>query len=314
MEKAIFNLVFNRKKKLKEEEERLVQAKDSFTSYMKKEIENSTLKESTSKNHLSTLQLLVRYKENVMFQDFNYEFLCDFEEFLLKQKYNRNTITKHMKHLKRYLNQAINKEIYNPVRDPFRKYKMKYQESRRVHLTPEELSKIENTDLDKRPSLKRCRDMFLFSCYTGLRFSDVIRLKRENFSLIDNKIWLIYSSFKTDVHVRIPLSLVFGGKAIPIYRQYYKNEKNLFPVAASSNSTINKQLRVICALAAINKNVTSHSARHTHATLLLYNGANITTVQKLLGHKSVQTTQIYSNIMDMTIIRDLEKIGESWLK
>ena len=51
-----------------------------------------------------------------------------------------------------------------------------------------------------------------------------------------------------------------------------------------------------------------HTARHTNATLLLYNGANITTVQKLLGHKSVRTTEIYSNIMDMTIVRDLEKI------
>ena len=68
------------------------------------------------------------------------------------------------------------------------------------------------------------------------------------------------------------------------------------------------QLRRISQLASIDKKVSFHTAQHTNSTLLLYNGANITTVQKLLGHKSVRTTEIYSNIMDMTIVRDLEKI------
>lgn len=61
-------------------------------------------------------------------------------------------------------------------------------------------------------------------------------------------------------------------------------------------------------LAKIDKRVSFHTARHTNATLLLYNGANITTVQKLLGHKSVKTTQVYANIMDITVVRDLEKL------
>lgn len=64
-------------------------------------------------------------------------------------------------------------------------------------------------------------------------------------------------------------------------------------------------------LAKIDKRVSFHTARHTNATLLLYNGANITTVQKLLGHKSVKTTQVYANIMDITVVRDLEKTASS---
>ena len=73
------------------------------------------------------------------------------------------------------------------------------------------------------------------------------------------------------------------------------------------NSNTNKELAIIARLAGLNKRISFHTARHTNATLLIYNGVNITTVQKLLGHKSVRTTQVYTNIMDMTIVHDLEK-------
>ncbi|KAB4177889.1 tyrosine-type recombinase/integrase, partial [Bacteroides uniformis] len=77
------------------------------------------------------------------------------------------------------------------------------------------------------------------------------------------------------------------------------------------NSNINKELNILAGLAKIDKRVSFHTASHTNATLLLYNGANITTVQKLLGHKSVKTTQVYANIMDITVVRDLEKTASS---
>lgn len=280
----------------------------SFLVFMKDEIMHSDLKESTMKNHLSTLQLLTLYNRDLRFKDMNFNFLCDFEYYLLKQEYHRNTIAKHMKHLKRYINQAINKDLFELDKYPFRKYKIKYQESKRTHLTPEELGRLENLKLDKKRSLRRCLDMFLFSCYTGLRFSDIVSITKENFLLIDDKLWLVYSSVKTDVGVRLPLFLLFEGKSVPIYERYRNSPRTLFGIPLSSNSNINKQLRRICLLAGLEKKVSFHTARHTNATLLLYNGANITTVQKLLGHKSVRTTEIYSNIMDMTIVRDLEKI------
>lgn len=280
----------------------------SFLVFMREEILHSNLKESTLKNHLSTLHVLSLYKKDVLFKDINFNFLCDFEYFLLKQEYHRNTIAKHMKHLKRYINLAINKELFELHKYPFRKYKIKYQESKRTHLTPEELGRLENLKLDGQRTLRRCLDMFLFSCYTGLRFSDIVSITKENFLIIDDKVWLVYSSVKTDVSVRLPLFLLFEGKSLPIYERYKNAPRTLFGVPLSSNSNVNKQFRRISQLASIDKKVSFHTARHTNATLLLYNGANITTVQKLLGHKSVRTTEIYSNIMDMTIVRDLEKI------
>ena len=98
------------------------------------------------------------------------------------------------------------------------------------------------------------------------------------------------------------------------------NNKKLKLISSSSirnssfdNSNINKDLIIIAKLAGLSKKISFHTARHTNATLLIYNGVNITTVQKLLGHKSVKTTQVYTNIMDMTIVHDLEKIKQAAL-
>lgn len=281
----------------------------SFSLFMKNEITQSNLKQLTLKNHFSTLQVLSSFQADVSFNDLSFNFLCDFEHYMLVNKYHRNTIAKHMKHLKRYINLAINKDLFDLHRYPFRKYKIKYMESKRTHLTPEELEQLESLNLKGRRTLQRTLDMFLFSCYTGLRFSDIVSITKDNFLFIEDKVWLIYSSVKTDVHVRLPLFLLFDGKSLPIYERYKNNPWTLFDMPVSSNSNVNKQLRRICKMANVDKKVSFHTARHTNATLLLYNGANITTVQKLLGHKSVRTTEIYSNIMDMTVVRDLSSLS-----
>lgn len=281
----------------------------SFITFMRNEIKKSNLRNSTLKNHLSTLQVLCLYQSHVSFEDLTFNFLCDFEHYLLENKYHRNTIAKHMKHLKRYVNLAINKDVFDLQKYPFRKYKIKYADCKREHLTPEELEALEISFSKLSFTLKRSLDMFLFSCYTGLRFSDIVSIKNENFHLIDDKLWLIYSSVKTDVNVRLPLFLLFEGKALNIYNKYRSNKKSLFGIPASANSNVNKHLKRIACIAEVEKRISFHTARHTNATLLLYNGANITTVQKLLGHKSVKTTEIYSNIMDMTVVRDLENIN-----
>lgn len=282
----------------------------SFLEFMQKEIRNSDLKESTQRNHYSTVRILSLYKQDILFNELTFEFLHNLEFFLLQQKYHRNTIAKHMKHLKRYINLAINKDLFDLHKYPFRKYKIKHQETKRVHLTPEELQRLEQFDCQGNRAWRRCLDMFLFSCYTGLRFSDITNIRKDNFYYIDQKLWLIYSSVKTTTCVRLPLYLLFDGKSLPIFHRYENTfGEKLFNVSGTSNSNINKQLQNICKFASIHKRVSFHTARHTNATLLLYNGAHITTVQKLLGHKSVKTTEIYGNIMDMTIVNDLQRIA-----
>ena len=294
-------------KQLREKEGESLPA--SFISFMRKEIELSHLKESTRKNHLSTVNVLVQFRSRMTFDDLTFDFLYGFERYLLTRHYHWNTIAKHMKHIKKYVNLAINKDLMELQKYPFRKYKIKYVESKRQHLMPSELLLLEKARASLPYSLRRTLDMFLFCCYTGLRFSDVVRISVDNFRLIEGKLWLIYSSTKTRVNVRLPLFLLFDGKALSIYEYYRRmGMKTLFGVSPTANSTINKQLKRVCQLAAIDKSLSFHSSRHTNATLLLYNGAHITTVQKLLGHRSVRTTEIYSDIMDMTIVRDLTNI------
>ena len=117
--------------------------------------------------------------------------------------------------------------------------------------------------------------------------------------------WLIYKSVKTNTEVRLPLYLLLQGKGIEVLNKYQDNLADFFKLR--DNSNVNKELLIIAKLSGLNKRISFHTARHTNATLLIYSGVNITTVQKLLGHKSVKTTQVYTNIMDITIVRDLEK-------
>lgn len=284
----------------------------SFLLFYRKEVETSSLKESTKRNHLSTLELLKEYKKDVSFLDLTFEFISSFDHFLQSRGYHVNTIAKHMKHLKRHINVAINKEFMEIQKYAFRKYKIRSVENSHTHLSPEELNQLEDLVLDERyTKFRKTRDAFLFCCYAGLRYSDFVNLVPENIVEIHKETWLIYKSVKTRIEVRLPLYLLFEGKGIGILNKYRDNLADFFQIR--DNSNVNKELLTISRIAGLSKRISFHTARHTNATLLIYSGVNITTVQKLLGHKSVKTTQVYTNIMDMTIVRDLEKSNDACL-
>lgn len=280
--------------------------KSLFIPFFRQEVVASSLKESSKRNHLSTLALLQDFKKNVTFADLTFEFVSSFEHYLQSKGYHTNTIAKHMKHLKRHINVAINKEYMDIHKYAFRKYRIKTVENEHTHLLPEELEKLEALQLTGRyERYQQTLDAFLFCCYAGMRYSDFVNLTPENILEIHNETWLVYKSIKTRAEVRLPLYLLFNGKGIGILKKYQADLQDFFLLR--DNSNVNKELMVIMRLAGIMKKVSFHTARHTNATLLIFNGVSITTVQKLLGHKSVKTTQIYTNVMDMTIINDLEK-------
>lgn len=279
---------------------------DSFTDFFRQEVMSAPLKESTRRNHLSTLAVLRQFQRNVTFGEVTFEFVAGFESFLRSKGYHTNTVAKHLKHLKRAVNLAINKDYMTVRQYAFRKYRIKTVESRHTYLSPDELCSLEDLRLEGGSQRwQQTLDAFLFCCYAGLRYSDFTSLSADNLVSVRQKTWLVYRSVKTRVEVRLPLYLLFGGKALHILDKYRDGLDDFFRL--KNNSNVNKELAALALRAGIRKRLSFHTARHTNATLLIYNGVNITTVQKLLGHKSVKTTQGYANIMDVTIVNDLEK-------
>lgn len=275
----------------------------SFDKFAKLAIENSDRKQSTKDNIKTTVGLLKEFRKLIDFSDIDYSFLKDFEQFLREKALQVNTICKHMRQLRTLVNEAINQGYIAQEAYPFRKFKIKKEKKEHHFLLPEELIALEKVKVDQK-KMRHTLDAFLFCCYVGLRFSDFKQLNYKHRVSIDGNEWLFLDSIKTGIKLRIPLYLLFNGKALCILKKY-ENIEALSNIGC--NSDINRNLLRVGKMAGIEKHFTFHTARHTCATLLVHEGVAITTVQRLLGHTSVKTTQIYSEVMDDTLVRDLIK-------
>lgn len=272
----------------------------TFPAFAKEYVTHSDRRESTKENLYTTITVLQEFRPGLDFKDITYSFLKEFEVYLREKGNGINTVAKHLRQLRTLVNEAINQGYIHADAYPFRKFKIKQEKGRHEFLTPDELKKLENLEVSDR-KLRHVLDAFLFCCYVGLRYSDFCQLTPANFIRVNGKRWLHFKSIKTGIELRLPLHLLFEGKALAILDRYDITEfANL-----GSNSETNKVLAVITGMARIKKHVTYHTARHTCATLLIHQGVPITTVQRLLGHTSVKTTEIYSEILSSTIVRDL---------
>ena len=275
----------------------------TFPVFARIYVQESDRKRSTKENLMTTVTVLQEFRPGLDFKDITYTFLKDFEVHLKEKGNSVNTVAKHMRQLRTLVNEAINQGYIPSDAYPFRKYKIKQEKGRKEFLTPDELKRLENLDVDKK--LRHVLDAFLFCCYTGLRFSDFCQLSPANFIKVNGKRWLHFTSIKTGVELRLPLHLLFEGKALTVLERYdiVTDFAKIGP-----NSEANKYLAQLAAFARIRKHITYHTARHTCATLLVHQGVPITTVQKLLGHASVRTTEVYSEVLSNTIIRDLKAV------
>ncbi|MDR2423877.1 MAG: site-specific integrase [Prevotellaceae bacterium] len=280
-----------------------------FTDFVKYELETDTTKERATVIHKTTTYKVLReYKSNILFEEINFDFLKGFENYLIKKGLATNTIKKYFQNIRAWVNLAINKDYMTLDKYPFRnKFRLKTEETQRCFLSPEEVQSIENLELiDKNAHLEKIRDMFLFACYTGLRFSDITALSKDCLSTQDGNLWLEMKMQKTKNTIRLPLYLLHKN-TVELLNKYTRPDYKYF-FDELTNQYVNRSLKEIAALAGITKKVTFHTARHTCATFLLYKGVAITTVQKVLGHKKVSVTQIYAKQMDMTMVNELSKV------
>lgn len=255
-------------------------------------------------------------QDDILIEQIGYKFIADFDLYLLKQKVNhgaktmeRNTVNKHHSRLRTILIRAM-REGYI-IKNPYMDFKLRNTPSSRTFLTEEELRSIIDAGLNNNESLKRVRDVFVFSVYTGLRFEDAQQLTIDRITK-DKKgdYSLLIAQEKTEEPLIIPLF----KPAIDIMNKYADtDERKVFNrvLPKISNQKTNEYLKVIADLAGVKKNLTHHVARHTCATtILLSNEVPMEVVSKWLGHTNIKTTQIYAKITNTYLQKMAEKIKE----
>ncbi len=280
---------------------------------------DSVLKYGTMKNYYSTERYLYKFlrdkfkSPDIYLKQLNYRFIADFEQYLrnyqpkkARRTCSNNGAMKHLERLMKMANLAVKLEWLE--KDPFHQFKLNFQKHNRSYLSERELELIEETTF-KGAGYEKVRNVFLFSCYTGLAYIDVKQLLAEQLVLgIDGNYWLHTKREKTNEIVKIPLL----PKAKAIIEKYADEmrqhpEGKLLPVF--SNQKMNSYLKVITKACGIHKKITFHSARHTFATTVtLSNGVPIETVSKMLGHAKLTTTQIYARVLEKKVGEDMQNL------
>ncbi|MCK4661359.1 MAG: site-specific integrase [Bacteroidales bacterium] len=270
----------------------------SFFDFFKKEIELMPGKyaKGTIKYYKKELSKLKKFRNTILITDIDLNFLNEYE-FYLRNKLNNctNTISGSFKAIKKLLNIAIRKNLI--TKNPFAHLKIRYEETHKEFLTIEELKSLEKLLIKNIPEkLKNVLRYFLFACYTGVRYSDMERLKSCNI----NNNQLSFKQHKTKEYITIPLT----RHAIKHLTKKEPEEK-LFRVI--TNQKTNEFLKIIILYANINKNISFHCSRHTFAVISLTIGIPIEVISKILGHKDLKTTQIYAKIVDKLKFKEMEK-------
>ena len=266
---------------------------------------NTLKKYETALSHTKEF-LLSQYKiKDISIKQVDIAFINDFDFFLRNtKKCNNNSTIKYIRNFGKIIKQAyVNGWI---EKDPFLNYKGKVKQTDRNYLTQSELQDIINKEI-RIQRLDLVRDMFIFSCFTGLAYIDVFNLTKENvIKGIDGEMWISTHRQKTDSLSKIPI-LPVSESILEKYKDYPEclNKNKLLPIL--SNQKMNAYLKEIADICGINKELTFHIARHTFATTVtLSNGVPIETVSKMLGHTNLKTTQHYAKILDKKISEDMQ--------
>jgi site-specific recombinase XerD len=265
----------------------------------------------TSLSHTKDF-LLWKYKvSDIEISKIDYAFITEYE-FYLRSVRNcaNNTAVKYIKNFHKIINQCLANGWLS--KDPCFNCQSKVKEVERVYLTEEEIQNIINKDF-KIERVAMVRDIFIFSCFTGLAYIDVKQLTKNHISLgIDGDKWIFKNRQKTDITSKIPL-LPMAMEIVDKYKNHPTcvNENRLLPIL--SNQKMNAYLKEIADVCEINKELTFHIARHTFATTItLSNGVPIETVSKMLGHTNLKTTQHYAKILDKKISSDMMILKEKF--
>ena len=257
---------------------------------------------------LSTLK-----KKDISVQEVDHKLVQDFDYFLVTtpaeqtgQPMARNTANKYHTKFKTILLQAVKDGIL--AGNPYTEFKLKNKTVHRDHLTKEELQRIRELKFENL-SLDKVRDIFLFSCYTGLRFTDAQELRSPNIRPDEEgHFWIYLKQQKTEEPLAIPML----KPALEIYHKYdHLREVTGRIIPSFVNQKVNTYLKIIADFASVKKKLTHHVARHTFATtVLLENDVPLEAVQAYLGHTSSKTTAIYARMTNKYKMKIAKRLNE----
>ena len=246
-------------------------------------------------------------KEDLPLSEVNGELVRAFEFYLKTEKScQQNTVIRYMKCLKKITNLALANEWTS--KDPFIGIKFHEKEVIREFLTMDELLTIYHKEFPLE-RITIVRDVFIFAALTGLAFIDVYNLRPEHVSEDSNgNLWIVKPREKTNNICNIPL-LSIPKQILEKYKDnpYCMDKGTLLPVPC--NQKMNSYLKEIADLCSIKKNLTTHTARHSFASVIaLANNVSLPNVAKMLGHSSTRMTQHYAKVLDQTILRDMQAV------
>lgn len=251
--------------------------------------------------------------DDIPVKDVTSGMLDDFEHFLrVSKNCANNAAVRYLRCVKNTIQYALAHKWI--TEDPFigKKYQRTYAE--REFLTEPEIMAMMKLDFSDLPRLELVRDTFVFCCFTGLAFCDIKSLQRENIvNDSDGNAWIRKSREKTGELSIIPL-LEIPRQIAEKYAEHplVKSTGVVLPVL--TNQKCNAYLKEIADLAKIQKHLTTHMARHTFASISLSNHVPMESIQKMLGHSDIKTTQIYAKMQDRTVYEDMETMRSKFNK
>lgn len=253
-------------------------------------------------------------KEEITFHELTNEFVRDLEDYLkITKNLKQSTLVRYMKCFKKITNMAFNNGWMRI--NPFAGMQFRQPKSNPVFLTKDELSAIENVELNSE-NIKIARDLFVFCCYTGLAFIDAKELCNKDIIKDNNgKFWIRKDRHKLKKDkgrciANVPL-LKKPLNILEKYKNHPKCIKQGVSIPLFCNQTMNNYLKTIASLAGIEKKLSTHVARHTFATTVtLANKVSLQNVAKMLGHTSTRMTEHYARVMDQSIIEDMEQVSK----
>ncbi|MCM4157560.1 site-specific integrase [Gramella sp. AN32] len=281
-----------------------------------RENEFAKLAPGTVKNYSATEKYIYRFikkqfkSDDVYLTQIDYSFIVKFENYLRtcpplrkSQPLNNNGIMKHLERLQKFTTLAFKHGWIKS--HPFALYELKFEEFDCPFLEQFELEMIKTIPLPDQ-SMRLVRNIFVFSCYTGLCYIEVKNLKRKDVVQgIDGEQWIMVRRQKSNTPVMFPL--LDEAKAIlDEYADYPSPENDYSLLRVFSDQKVNQYLKKIAKMCNFDKNLTFHVARHTFATTItLLNDVPIETVSKMLGHTKLSTTQRYARVVEKKISKDM---------